>query len=68
MRHYTTLLNERGWHVCYRNHRGEFISVLECGSLDSAYEQAEEMTRRAYTDAMTAQAMAQQINAARKAA
>lgn len=45
MKHYIPLQDSRGvWCVAYGNHRGEFISVMECGSLEAAYHEAEAMT------------------------
>lgn len=44
MRHYIPLQTETGWAVAYGNHRGEFISVMECPTLETAYGEAREMT------------------------
>lgn len=45
MRHYIPLQDNRGtWCVAYGNHRGEFISVMECGSLEAAYQESKDMT------------------------
>lgn len=47
MRHYIPLQTATGWAVAYQNHRGEFVAVLECPTLESAYSEAVEMTTRA---------------------
>lgn len=45
MKHYIPLQLDNGaWGVCYGNHRGEFIAVMECGSLEAAYHESEAMT------------------------
>jgi hypothetical protein len=45
MKHYIPLQDANGaWHVAYGNHRGEFIAVMECGSLEAAYHESEAMT------------------------
>lgn len=45
MRHYIPLQDTKGvWHVAYGNHRGEFIAVMECPSMTSAYEESKRMT------------------------
>lgn len=45
MRHFIPLQDNRGaWCVAYGNHRGEFISVMECGSLEAAYNESQAMT------------------------
>lgn len=44
MRHYTTLQTDTGWGVCYQNHRGEFIVVMECRTLEAAYREAAQAT------------------------
>jgi hypothetical protein len=45
MRHFVPLQTERGaWCVAYRNHRGEFVSVMECGSFAAAYAESAAMT------------------------
>lgn len=45
MRHFIPLQAANGtWHVAYGNHRGEFIAVMECGSLEAAYNESEAMT------------------------
>jgi hypothetical protein len=45
MRHFIPLQdNKGGWHVAYGNHRGEFIAVMECGSLQAAYQESKAMT------------------------
>lgn len=45
MRHFIPLQDDKGgWHVAYGNHRGEFIAVMECQSLEVAYHEAEAMT------------------------
>lgn len=45
MKHYVPLQLDNGaWGVCYGNHRGEFIAVMECPSLQVAYSEAREMT------------------------
>lgn len=35
------------WGVCYRNHRGEFIAIMECLSLQAAYAEAAAATLEA---------------------
>lgn len=48
MRHYIPLQATNGaWLVAYGNHRGEFIGVMECGSLEAAYKESEAMTLEA---------------------
>jgi hypothetical protein len=37
MRHYIPLQTRDGWAVCYLNHRREFVSVMECATLEAAY-------------------------------
>lgn len=45
MRHYVPLQDQRGaWCVAYRNHRGEFVSVMECGTFEAAYAEAFSLT------------------------
>lgn len=45
MRHFIPLQTERGdWAVAYGNHRGEMVSVMECGSFGAAYAEAAAMT------------------------
>jgi hypothetical protein len=45
MRHYIPLQAANGaWHVAYGNHRGEFIAVMECASLEAAYLESKAMT------------------------
>lgn len=44
MRHFVPLQTEHGWAVAYQNHRGEFVAVLECGTLEAAYREAADMT------------------------
>ncbi len=44
MNHYIPLQGENGWSVAYRNHRAEFISVMECPSLDTAYAECAALT------------------------
>lgn len=44
MRHYTTMQAAQGWAVVYRNHRGEYISIMECATLDAAYSEAAALT------------------------
>lgn len=44
MRHYIPLQTATGWAVAYGNHRGEFVSVMECPTLETAYEEARLMT------------------------
>lgn len=44
MKHYIPLATANGWAVAYGNHRGEFISVMECATLESAYAEASAMT------------------------
>lgn len=45
MRHYVPLQDNKGnWTVAYGNHRGEFIAVMECPSLEVAYNESEAMT------------------------
>lgn len=45
MRHYIPLQDDKGgWHVAYGNHRGEFIAVMECATLEAAYLESEAMT------------------------
>lgn len=47
MRHYIPLETKTGWAVAYQNHRGEYIPVMECLSLDAAYREAAAMTLEA---------------------
>lgn len=51
MRHYIPLQTATGWAVAYGNHRGEFVAVLECPTLESAYSES-----RAMSDAARAEA------------
>lgn len=44
MRHYIPLQTKTGWAVAYGNHRGEFIAVMDCNSLEAAYMESEAMT------------------------
>jgi hypothetical protein len=45
MRHFIPLQdNKGGWHVAYGNHRGEFIAVMECPTLEAAYHESAAMT------------------------
>lgn len=47
MRHYIPLETKTGWAVAYRNHRGEYIPVMECLSLDAAYAESASATLEA---------------------
>lgn len=48
MTHYIPLQDAKGaWHVAYGNHRGEFIAVMECASLEAAYDESQAMTLKA---------------------
>lgn len=58
MRHFVPLDTGAGWGVCYRNFRGEFVTVMECTTLEVAYEQAAQMTRQAFEDALGAASFA----------
>ena len=44
MRHYVPIQHGDAWHVAYANHRGELVSVMECGSFGAAYHEASDMT------------------------
>lgn len=44
MKHFIPLSTANGWVVAYGNHRGEFIAVMECNSLETAYAESEAMT------------------------
>lgn len=45
MRHFIPLQDSKGtWCVAYANHRGECVSVMECGSFAAAYAEAAAMT------------------------
>lgn len=44
MRHYIPLQTSSGWAVVYGNHRGEFIAVMDCNTLQAAYNEAAAMT------------------------
>lgn len=49
MKHYIPLQSEDGrWMVAYENHRGEFVAVMDCGSLSAAYREAAAMTAKAW--------------------
>lgn len=52
MRHYVPVQHGGAWHVAYANHRGELISVMECGSYGAAYEESAAMTLEATKRAM----------------
>lgn len=51
MRHYIPLQTKDGWAVCYFNHRREFVSVMECGTLESAYVECVNLTTQAHAEA-----------------
>jgi hypothetical protein len=53
MRHYIPLQSVGGWAVAYQNHRGEFVAVMDCKSLETAYNEAAAMTLAAIKKAMT---------------
>lgn len=59
MRHFVPLDTGAGWGVCYRNFRGEFVPVMECTTLESAYEQSAQLTQQATAEAMKAAALYQ---------
>lgn len=44
MRHFVPLPTKTGWAVAYGNHRGEFVTVMECATLESAYQESAAMT------------------------
>lgn len=44
MRHFIPLSTDKGWVVAYGNHRGEFIAVMDCNTLEAAYREAAAMT------------------------
>lgn len=51
MRHYVPVQDAKGeWVVAFMNHRGQFVAVLECPDLVTAYSEAAAMTRRAYME------------------
>jgi hypothetical protein len=54
MRHYTTIPTRQGWAVAYANHRGEFVSVMECPTLETAYDEAARMTAEGFKSLVTA--------------
>lgn len=55
MRHYIPLQTAQGgWAVAYRNHRGEFIAVMDCNNLETAYEESRRMTFEATRIAIAA--------------
>lgn len=54
MRHYITLPTDTGWAVAYGNHRGEFVSVMECRDLPTAYDEAARLTAEGYRQLVTA--------------
>lgn len=47
MTHYVPIQQAGAWHVAYANHRGELVSVLECGTFAAAYQEAASMTLEA---------------------
>ena len=51
MRHYVPLQTADGWAVCYFNHRREFVSVMECATLESAYAECVALTAQAMREA-----------------
>lgn len=51
MRHYIPLQTRDGWAVCYRNHRREFFSVMECATLEAAYAESVALTAQAMREA-----------------
>lgn len=51
MRHYVPLQTRDGWAVCYFNHRREFVSVMECATLESAYIESVNLTMQALEEA-----------------
>lgn len=44
MTHFVPLQSDKGWVVAYGNHRGEFIAVMDCNTLEAAYQEAAAMT------------------------
>lgn len=54
MRHYIPWATATGYAVVYQNHRGEFVSVMECGTLKSAYAESQRMTLEATKLALAA--------------
>jgi len=50
MTHYIPLQTATGWAVAYGNHRGEFVAVMECQTLEGAYSEARQMTISAYRE------------------
>lgn len=54
MRHYVPVQHGGAWHVAYANHRGELISVMECGSYGAAYAECAAMTLEATKRAICA--------------
>jgi hypothetical protein len=51
MRHYVPLQTKDGWAVCYFNHRREFVSVMECATLETAYIESVNLTIQALEEA-----------------
>lgn len=54
MRHYTTWPTATGVAVCYVNHRGEAVGVMECPNFATAAREAEALTRQEQMRAMLA--------------
>lgn len=54
MRHYIPLETKTGWAVAYQNHRGEFVAVMECPTLETAYAEARAMTFQFTKEALAA--------------
>lgn len=52
MRHYIPMQSQDGaaWLVCYGNHRGEFVAVMECNTIEAAYRESAAMTAAAFTE------------------
>lgn len=59
MKHYVPIDTGKGWGVCYRNFRGEFVPVMECVSFETAYLQSAQLTQQAAAEAMHAAALYQ---------
>jgi hypothetical protein len=54
MTHYLIWPSKDGVAVCYLNHRGELIGVMDCPSIETAALEAAAMTARSYAEASRA--------------
>lgn len=54
MTHYLIWPSHTGVAVCYLNHRGELVAVMDCATVEAAAREAAEMTARAFAQAQAA--------------